>query len=62
MESSVDWKIHRRLVEARTVYLTIPRGSGKLHRQLELYSELQAAGKKVVFVEGEDFFLKGETE
>lgn len=58
MESSIDWKIHRKLDQSRTVYLTIPRGSSKTWRMLELYEELVAAGKRVVFVKP-DQFLKG---
>lgn len=60
MESSIDWKIHKRLDQGRTVYLALPRGSGKTWRMLELYEELVAAGKRVVFVKPEQI-LKGET-
>lgn len=59
MESSIDWRIHRKLDQARTVYLTMPRCSGKTWRMLELYEELIAAGKRVVFVKPEQI-LKGE--
>ena len=58
MKSSYDWRIHMKLDQGRTVYLTVPRGSGKTRRMLELYDELIAAGKKVVFVKP-DQFLKG---
>lgn len=61
MESNIDWKIHRKLDEARTVYLAIPRCSGKTWRMLELYEELMATGKRVVVVKPEQI-LKGETK
>lgn len=60
MESSIDWKIHRRLDEARTVYLVLPRGSDKIRRQLELYSELQASNRKVILVKGKEVNVFGE--
>ena len=47
MESSIDWKIHRKLDGARTVYLTVARGNGKTLRTHELYENLTGAGKKV---------------
>lgn len=60
MESSIDRKIHRKLDRARTVYLTMGRGSNKIRRQLELYSELQAAKRKVVLVKGKEVNVFGE--
>lgn len=60
MESNIDWKIHRKLDEARTVYFTVSRGNGKTYRMLELYNELITAGKRVVIVKPEQI-LKGES-
>lgn len=61
METSIDWKIHKRLDQGRTVYLALPRGSGKTWRMLELYEELITAGKRVTIVKPEQI-LKGETK
>lgn len=55
MESSIDWKIHRKLDNASTVYLAIPRCNGKTWRMLELYEELTAAGKKVVVTRADTY-------
>lgn len=59
MVSSIDWKIRRKLDQGRTVYLTLPRGSDKTWRMLELYEELITAGKRVVIIKPEQI-LKGE--
>ena len=60
MESNIDWRIHKKLDQGRTVYLAIPRHNGKTWRTLELYAELVAAGKRVVFVKPEQILKGGD--
>lgn len=49
-----DWKIHKRLDEARRVYVHQARGNNKVQTQLELYAELMDQGNQITFVRSAD--------
>lgn len=49
-----DWKIHKILDETKRVYICPARGNDKLYTQLELYSELMAQNKEIIFVRSAD--------
>ena len=46
-ESNYDWSIHKKLDEARTVYVIPARANCKPLRQLEIYAELFKSGRTV---------------
>lgn len=54
MVNHYDWKIHKILDEARTVYICPARGNSKLYTQLELYVELMTQNKTVKVIRSED--------
>lgn len=49
-----DWRIHRKLDEARRVYICPARGNGKLERTREMYEDLLDQGKEITFVRAAD--------
>lgn len=57
-----DWKIHKRLIEATTVYIWPARGNSKPYTQLELYAELFSGGRRIALKadEGWDYFIPGK--
>ena len=54
IENNHDWKIHRILDDARKVYICPARGNDKLYTQLELYAELMAQNKEIIFMRKKD--------
>lgn len=52
--SHADWEIHRKLDEARTVYIYPARGSGRTKPLYELVDDLMKSGKKVRFARSAD--------
>lgn len=57
----VDWKIHKKLDEARSIYICPARADGKYLRTLRMYQELMDSGKKLVFVRPEPYSkLRGQ--
>lgn len=49
-----DWKIHRRLEEARKVYICPARGNCKSERTREMYEDLIKQGKEITFVRSDN--------
>lgn len=54
MESYLDWKIHKKLDEARRVYICPARHNDKTYTQLELYAELMAQNKDIRIIRASD--------
>lgn len=54
MINHYDWKIHKRLDEAKRVYIYPARGNNKVYTQLELYAELMAQNKDIKIIRAED--------
>lgn len=54
IDTYVDWKIHRKLDEARTIYIYPARGSGRTQPLYELVDDLLESGKKVHVVTAAD--------
>ena len=54
IENKYDWNIHKRLDEAKRVYICPARGNGKLYNQIELYLELTTRNKDIKLIRAED--------
>lgn len=48
--NNYDWKIHKKLEDARTVYIVPARANGKTYTAKKEYLRLLKAGKKLVFM------------
>ena len=54
IENKYDWKIHKILSEANTVYTCPARGSDKVYTQLELYVDLMTTNRDIKIIRATD--------
>ena len=55
IDNIYNWRIHRKLDEARRVYICPARGNCKPERTREMYEDLLNQGKEITFVRAADF-------
>lgn len=46
--SNNDWKIHKRLLDLKTVYIYPSRGSDKVYLKMGLVTDLLARGYRII--------------